>query len=58
MQFEGEPLEEDEGGWGTIWEKELLFSDDAHHMAKLVEYSQAQRKHAAKAQVRSLVLPS
>lgn len=55
--FEGEAMEVDAEGWCTIWEKELLFSDDAHHMAKVVEMSQAQRKHAAKAQVHPSFFP-
>eukprot|EP00892_Ulva_mutabilis_P012666 jgi/Ulvmu1/9772/UM056_0012.1 len=51
----------EEGGWQTVWEKEVMFSDDAQHMARVVEYTQVQRKHAAQAQAvqdRAAVLES
>ena len=34
-----------------VWEKELLFSDDSQHLARVAQMSQAQRKHADQAQV-------
>lgn len=54
VQVAGVALDDEEGaagGWQTVWEKEILFTDDTQHLARVVEYSQAQRKHAAQAQV-------
>lgn len=56
VQLAGVRLDEEEGGaeqdgWQTVWEKEMLFTDDTQHLARVVEYTQAQRKHAAQAQV-------
>lgn len=55
VQLAGVQLDEDgeaeEGGWQTVWEKEVLFTDDARHLARVAEYTQVQRKHAAQAQV-------
>jgi hypothetical protein len=41
-----------EGGWLTVWEKEILFSDDASHLTKVAVMSQAQQKYAVQAKVR------
>ena len=40
--------------WLTVWEKELLFSDDAATVARVAEMSQAQKRHAAHAKVRTI----
>lgn len=62
VQLAGVQLDEEEvaageeGGWQTVWEKELLFSDDSQHLARVAEFSQVQRKHTAQAQVRQLVV--
>ena len=39
--------------WTMIWEKEMLFSDDAARAARVAELSQAQRRHAVQARVRT-----
>jgi hypothetical protein len=52
VQFEADASEAGGDGWSTVWEKELLFTDDAQHMTRIAEYTQAQRKHALQAQVR------
>lgn len=56
VQVAGVALDDEEGaadagGWQTVWEKEILFTDDTQHLARVAEFSQAQRKHAAQAQV-------
>lgn len=56
VQLSGVLLGGDGGGggaevWETVWEREVLFSDDSAHLARVAEMSQAQRQHAAEAQV-------
>ena len=38
--------------WLTVWEKEVVFSDDSAHVARVAQMSQAQRQHAQQAKVR------
>ena len=40
-----------EGGWLTVWEKEIVFSDDGPYAARVAAMSQMQRKHVADVQV-------
>lgn len=41
-----------EGGWLTVWEKEIVFSDDGQFAERVALMSQVQRKHVANVQVR------